>query len=78
VAVSAILAALIFVWYLVADRMTPYTSNVRVKTMVIDIVAAVTVGNGQVVERGDLLARIDPQPFHLKVDRARAALDIAT
>jgi multidrug resistance efflux pump len=85
VATSAILAALIFVWYLVADRITPYTSNVRVKAMVIDIVpevsgqiAAVTVSNGQVVERGDLLARIDPQPFHLKVDRARAALDIAT
>ena len=85
VAVSAILAALIFVWYLVADRITPYTSNVRVKTMVIDIVpeisgqvAAVAVSNGQVVERGDLLARIDPQPFHLKVDRARAALEIAT
>ena len=85
VATSAILAALIFVWYLVADRITPYTSNVRVKAMVIDIVpevsgqiAAVTVSNGQVVERGDLLARIDPQPFHLKVDRARAALDVAT
>jgi multidrug resistance efflux pump len=85
VATSAILAALIFVWYLVADRITPFTSNVRVKAMVIDIVpevsgrvAAVAVSNGQVVERGDLLARIDPQPFRLKVDRARAALDIAT
>ena len=85
VATSAILAALIFVWYLVADRITPYTSNVRVKTMVIDIVpevsgqvAAVAVSNGQVVERGDLLARIDPHPFHLKVDRAQAALDLAT
>lgn len=85
VAISAILAALIFVWYLVADRITPYTSNVRLKTMVIDIVpevsgrvVAVMVSNGQVVERGELLARIDPQPFQLKVDRARAALDIAT
>jgi len=85
VSISAILAALIFVWYLVADRITPYTSNVRVKTMVIDIVpeisgrvTAVAVSNGQVVERGDLLARINPRPFQLKVDRERAALDIAT
>ena len=85
VAISAILAALIFVWYLAADRLTPYTSNVRVKGMVIDIVpkvtgevAAVAVSNGQVVERGDLLARIDPRPFQLKVERARAALDLAT
>lgn len=85
VVISAILAALIFGWYLVADRITPYTSNVRVKAMIIDIVpevsgrvAAVAVSNGQVVERGDLLARIDPRPFQLKVDRARAALDLAT
>ena len=85
VAISAILAFLIFVWYLVADRITPYTSNVRVKAMVIDIVpevtghvTAVAVNNGQVVERGDLLARIDPRPFQLKVDRARAELDLAT
>ena len=81
VAISAILAALIFTWYLVADRITPFTSNVRVKAMVIDIVpevsgkvAAVAVSNGQVVERGDLLAQIDPRPFQLKVDRrARGA-----
>jgi multidrug resistance efflux pump len=85
VTISAILAVLIFTWYLVADRITPYTSNVRVKAMVIDIVpevsgqvAAVAVSNGQIVERGDLLARIDPHPFHLKVDRAHAALDLAT
>ena len=85
VTISAILAALIFIWYLVADRITPYTSNARVKAMVIDIVpevsgqvAAVAVSNGQIVERGDLLARIDPHPFQLKVDRAHAALDLAT
>lgn len=84
VVTSAILAALIFVWYLVADRITPYTSNVRIKAMVIDIVpevsghvTAVAVNNGQLVERGDLLARIDPRPFQLKVDRARAVLELA-
>ncbi|OLQ72191.1 hypothetical protein BIT28_24525 [Photobacterium proteolyticum] len=85
VVTSAILAILIFIWYLVADRITPYTSNVRVKAMVIDIVpevsghvTAVAVNNGQVVEAGDLLARIDPRPYQLKVDRARAALELAT
>ena len=36
------------------------------------------VSNGQIVERGDLLARIDPRHFQLKTDRARAALDLAT
>jgi len=82
---SLILAALIFVWYLVADRITPYTSNVRVKAMVIDIVpqvsgqvTAVAVSNGQVVERGELLARIDRRPYQLEVDQARAELELAT
>jgi len=36
VVISAILAVLIFGWYLVADRITHNTSNVRVKAMVID------------------------------------------
>jgi len=82
---SAILAALILVWYLVADRITPYTSNARVKAMVIDVVPEVSgqvigvaVSNGQVVERGELLARIDRRSYQLKVDQARAELELAT
>jgi len=85
VVTSAILAALIFVWYLVADRITPYSSNVRIKAMIIDIVpevsgkvTSVAVSNGQIVKPGDLLAQIDQRPYQLKVHRARASLELAT
>ena len=85
VRVLASLALLFFVWYLIADRVTPYTSNARVKAIVIDVVpevsgyvSALAVSNGQVVEAGALLARIDPRPFQLEVDRARANLQTAT
>ncbi len=85
VAISSLLAALIFIWYLIADRVTPYSSNVRVKAMIVEIVpevsghvTAVAVNNGQIVKAGDLLARIDQRPFLLKVEQAQAALEIAT
>jgi multidrug resistance efflux pump len=85
VRLSALLALAIFAWYLVADRITPFTSNVRMKAVVIDIVpqvsgyvAAVAVSNGQVVERGDLLVRIDRRPYQFEAEQARSALEIAT
>ena len=74
---SAAIALLLFVWYLVADRFTPYTSNVRVKAIVIDVVpevsgyvSALAVSNAQLVDRGDVLAQIDPRPFALELERA--------
>ncbi len=83
--IAALLVVLLFVWYLFADRMTPYTSNARVKAIVIDVVpevsgyiAALAVSNAQLVEAGDLLARIDQRPFILEVEKARAALQSAT
>jgi multidrug resistance efflux pump len=78
-------AALIFVWYLIADRYTPYTSNARVKAIIVETVpqvsgylAAVAVTNAQVVEAGQLLARIDQRPFALQLEKARADLQTAT
>lgn len=81
----AALSVILFVWYLVADRVTPFTSNVRVKAIVIDIVpevsgyvAEVPVSNGQLVEKDHLLARIDQRPFVLDVEGLRADLQAAT
>lgn len=80
-----VMSVALFAWYLVADRITPYTSNVRVKATIIDIVpqvsgyvAALAAENGQLVATGDLLARIDPRPYQLEVERARSALQTAT
>ena len=83
--VAAALAMAIFVWYLFADRITPYTSNARVKALVVQMVpqvsgyvSAVAVTNGQVVEAGELLVRIDQQSFTLQVEKARSDLQQAT
>ncbi len=79
------LAVLLFAWYLVADRVTPYTANARVKAIVIPVVpevsgyvSALAVNNGQFVNTGDLLARVDQRQYALAVDQARAALQTAT
>lgn len=83
--IFAFISLLLFIWYLVGDRFTPYTSNARMKAVVVDVVpqvsgnvSALAVNNGQVVQSGDLLARIDPRPFAFEVDQARSELDSAT
>ncbi len=83
--ISALIALLLLVWYLVADRTTPYTSNVRLKAIVVDVVpqvsgyvSALAITNGELVKAGDLLARIDQRPFVLEVEQARSALQSAT
>lgn len=81
----AFLSFLFFILYLVADRITPYTSNVRVKAIVVDVVpqvsgyiSALAVNNAQPVKRGDLLARIDQRPFVLAVEQAQSDLQSST
>ena len=82
---AAAFALLLFIWYLVAARVTPYTSNARLKAIVVDVVpqvsgyiSALAVTNSQVVEQGALLARIDQRPFLLQVEKARNDLQLAT
>lgn len=83
--VLAAAALVIFIWYLIADRVTPFTANARVKAVVVSIVpqvsgyvTALAVTNGTIVEAGDLLAKIDERPFQLAIDRAKADLRIAS
>lgn len=83
--IVTIIALLLFVWYLIADHMTPYTVNARVKAIMTPIVPQVSgyvsklnVTNGQVVNEGALISEIDPRPYIYEVDSARAALQSAT
>lgn len=78
-------AALILVWYLMADRHTPFTSNARVKAIVTPVVPKVSgtvievpIANASFVSAGELLARIDPRPFEINLARAQAELESAT
>lgn len=69
-------------WYLSADRFTPYTQQARVGAFVIPVAAEVAgrvirvnVRNNQDVKAGDVLFEVDPQPYQIAVDRARADLE---
>ena len=77
-----LLIVLSLAWYLLADRFTPYTQQARVGAFVIPIAAEVAgqvirinVHNNQEVNAGDVLFEVDPQPYHIAVERARAELE---
>ena len=74
----------LFGWTLVADRLTPYTSDASVRAFVVRIVPEVSgkvievaVHDNQIVRTGDLLYQIDPTPFRIAVERAEAKLAAA-
>jgi multidrug resistance efflux pump len=79
-----IIVAVLFVWYVVADRIAPWTDQARVQAYVIPIVPQVSgrvievnVIKDQVVEPGDVLLKIDPTDYELAVQAAEAALELA-
>ena len=79
-----VLAVLLFIWYVAADRVAPWTDEARVQAWVIPVapkvagvVTEVNVTQDQRVEAGELLAVIDPEPYEIAVSRAEAALELA-
>src|SRR5215510_11465943 len=79
-----VLCGLLFGWTLIADRLTPYTSDASVRAFVVRIrpevsgkIIEVAVHDNQVVRTGELLYRIDPTPFRIAVERAEAKLAAA-
>jgi multidrug resistance efflux pump len=70
------------IWYLLADRFTPYTQQARVQAYVVPVVAEVAgrvtrvlVHNNQEVNAGDVLFEIDSGQYRIAADRTRADLD---
>lgn len=83
IVVSIVIAAL-FAWHLASDRATPYTQLGKVEGYVVPIasqvsgyVSRVDVVLNEVVESGDTLLQINPLPFQLAVNSARAQLELA-
>jgi multidrug resistance efflux pump len=79
------ISMLVFIWYLLADRRTPYTNQARVTELVIPITPRVTgyltdvrVKLNSVVEADDTLFQLDQTPFLLAVQKARANVDRTT
>ena len=70
--------------YLVADRITPFSSQARVHALVVPIAADVSgtvtevaVRNNQFVQAGELLFRIDDERYRFAVTSAEAGLQSA-
>lgn len=75
---------LLLAWYLVSDRVAPFTSQARVHALVVPIapevsgtVVSVDVGNNQKVQAGQVLFHIDPERYQLAVQTAEADLQSA-
>ena len=78
------ITALIFIWYIIADRHAPWSDQARVQTYVIPIVPQVSgrvtevlVKQDQIVKAGEVLFRIDPSDYEWAVEDAEAALELA-
>lgn len=75
------LIVVLFLYSLIADRLTPYTSQATVQAFVVRMapevagrVIEVNVADNQRVKGGDVLFRLDPQPFKLALQQAEAKL----
>lgn len=71
-------------WYVIADRIAPWTDQARVKAYVVPIVSQVSgrvieinVNNDQQVQPGDVLFKIDPADYELAIEMADSALQLA-
>lgn len=79
-----LLCVVLLVAYLVADRLTPVSSQARVHALVVPVAAEVSgkvvevaVSNNQPVARDELLFRIDDNRYRLAVAAAEANLESA-
>jgi len=78
------IVAVVFIWYVVSDRLTPYTAQARVQGLTVPIMPQVSgylvdirVRLHDIVEPGDTLLQLDRRQYELAVRNAEAALDAA-
>ena len=74
------LIVVLFLYSLIADRYTPYTSLGIVQAFVVRMapevagrVIEVNVADNQRVKAGDVLFRMDPEPYEIALEQARGA-----
>jgi multidrug resistance efflux pump len=77
IVLALIIASLL--WYFVADRLTPNTSQARVQAFVVPVAAEVAgtvlalhVKNDEEVQRGQPLFDIDPSQYRIALERSRS------
>jgi len=71
----------LFVYHVASDRVTPYTSQSNIEVLLVQIapqvsgqVTEVATGDNARVQKGQLLYRIDPEPFEIALRAAEANL----
>lgn len=80
--VIAVLIVASLALYMIADRWTPSTSQARLQAFVVPVAAevagkvvAVRIRNNDEVQPGQVLFEIDPLPYRIALEGARASLD---
>jgi multidrug resistance efflux pump len=80
--IVAILLVVSLLWYFIANRLTPYTSQARVQAFVVPVAAEVAgkvlkvnVRNNDEVQPEQVLFEIDPGPYRIALQRARSDFD---
>ena len=78
------IALMLLTWYLVSDRLAPFTAQARLHALVVPVapevsgtIISVDVKNNQRVKAGQALFRIDPERYELAVQTAEADLQSA-
>ena len=82
--IAVAIAAVIFVYFVIADRTTPFAGDAQVQAFILRVapelngrVETVGVTDNMVVEQGDELFRLDRTPFEIAVREAEAKLQQA-
>ncbi len=82
--IALALLVILFAYHVLSDRYTPYTSQARVEAFLTQVspevagdVLEVGVKDNSPVRRGQLLFRIDPEPYQVAVRSAEANLSVA-
>jgi len=84
VLIALIILLVLFVYHVLSDRYTPYTSQARVETFMTQIapevagdVLEVGAKDNSAINKGQLLFRIDPEPYQVAIRSAEANLSVA-
>ena len=82
--VALLLLLILFAYHVLSDRYTPYSSQARVETFLTQVapevagdVLEVNVRDNSSVRKGQLLFRIDPEPYKVALRSAEANLSVA-
>jgi multidrug resistance efflux pump len=80
-----LVSVLFFIWYVLADRHTPYTDQARIKGLITPVTARVSGNITKInialhshVKAGDILFELDKRPFEIAVSKAEADIDNTT